>query len=409
MVPPPTFKISASAPLTQRMVANTLTIGTSSLTDTARAVAYAVAGALEGAENPTFALVLSTDQYDHEVLAASVNRALGSIPWVGCCTAGVFADRTVLEQGIVIGVFSSREARIGVGVSGPVSVNGHASGRAAAAEALNALPQQTADRHRALIVMPDAVTGNGAEVIRGAASEGGSAIAWAGGGAGDNLRFLRTAQYARGRALNDHVVTLAIDLPRPFGIGIRHGWQPYGPPTMVTKARGATAIELDYESAFDAYRRTVQQRGDCVSLDNFSTFAMTHPLGIPQADGEHVIRDPLSVDADGGLRCVAEVPEGSLVRVMEGDCKALVAAALAAASTARLGVGARVAGAIVFDCVSRWLMLKDRMHEEMDAFRDGLGEGVPILGCLTFGEVGALGGGVPQLHNKTAVVLALPA
>lgn len=388
---------------------NTLTIGTSTSPDTARAVAYAVGSALEGAKAPTFALVLSTDQYDHGVLAETVTRELRGVPWVGCCTAGVFTGSAVLQQGIVVGIFSSRDARIGVGVGGPVSVDGRASGRAAAADALNALPQRTADRHRAMIVMPDAVTGNGADVIRGAASEGGSGLAWAGGGAGDNQRFLRTAQYAGGRAFEDHVVALAIDLPRPFGVGIRHGWRPYGPPTMVTRARGATAIELDYESAFEAYRRTVQQHGDDVSLDDFSTFAMTHPLGVPQADGEHVIRDPLSVDADGGLRCVAEVPEGSWVRVMEGDCEALLRAALAAASMARAGVGGDVSGAFVFDCVSRWLMLKDRMREELDAFREGLGGAVPMLGCLTFGEVGALGGGVPQLHNKTAVILALPA
>ena len=388
---------------------NTLTIGTSDSSDTAHAAAYAVSSALEGAYAPAFALVLSTDQYDHGVLAESVTRELGDVPWVGCCTAGVFAGSTVLERGIVVGVFSSRDASIGVGVGGPVSVDGHAAGRAAAAGALNGLPRRMADHHRAMIVMPDAVTGNGADVIRGAASEGGSGLAWAGGGAGDNQRFLRTAQYARGRAIDDHVVALAIDLPRPFGVGIRHGFRPYGPPTLVTRARGATAIELDYECAYEAYRRAVQGRGERVSLDNFAAFAMTHPLGIPQADGEHVIRDPLSVGADGSLRCVAEVPDGSLVRVMAGDCEALVAAALAAAATARAGVGSDVAGALVFDCVSRWVMLKGQMHRELDAFREGLGGAVPVLGCLTFGEVGALGGGVPQLHNKTAVVLALPA
>jgi hypothetical protein len=32
---------------------------------------------------------------------------------------------------------------------------------------------------------------------------------------------------------------------------------------------------------------------------------------------------------------------------------------------------------------------------------------VPLLGCLSYGEIGALGRGGPQFHNKTAVVLAL--
>ena len=36
-----------------------------------------------------------------------------------------------------------------------------------------------------------------------------------------------------------------------------------------------------------------------------------------------------------------------------------------------------------------------------------LDRSVPLIGCLSYGEIGALGRGGPQFHNKTAVVLAL--
>ena len=48
------------------------------------------------------------------------------------------------------------------------------------------------------------------------------------------------------------------------------------------------------------------------------------------------------------------------------------------------------------------------MRDELSAIQTGVGSSVPFLGCLTFGEVGAMGPGAPQYHNKTAVVLALP-
>jgi hypothetical protein len=54
-------------------------------------------------------------------------------------------------------------------------------------------------------------------------------------------------------------------------------------------------------------------------------------------------------------------------------------------------------------------MLKGEITKEIYAFQRGLGPDVPLLGCLTFGEVGALGAGLPQFHNKTAVLLAIPA
>jgi hypothetical protein len=136
---------------------------------------------------------------------------------------------------------------------------------------------------------------------------------------------------------------------------------------------------------------------------------MTHPLGIPQADGEYLIRDPLAVDDAGALQFMASVPDGALVRVMEGTPTMLVEAARVAASMARDDAGGAIGGALVFDCVSRYLMLGDRLGEELTACQDALGADVPVLGCLTFGEVGAFGARMPQFHNKTMVVLAFPA
>jgi hypothetical protein len=383
-----------------------LLVGKSSANDTRAAAREAVREALAAAELPVFALVLSTDQYDHDLLAACISAELGTVPWAGCCTAGVFAGDTMLNQGVVVGLISSPDLRVEVGVGGPVSTDGRRAGQTAVGSAIGAL--RGAAGHRALILLPDALTGHAVDVVRGAAAEAGSGITWAGGGAGDNLRFVRTAQYAHGRAFQDHAVAIAIDAPRALGSGLRHGWKPYGAPVTVTRTRGATVVTLDYENAFEVYRRAAERRGDKVSPDSFASFSMTHPLGIPQADGEYVIRDPLAVEDDGGLRFVAEVPDGSIVRIMEGDRDALISAALGAAADARKALPGELAGAFVFDCISRSLMLRGDFHQELGALREGLGANVPLMGCLTFGEIGALGTGLPQFHNKTAVVLAIP-
>ncbi|MCC6552567.1 MAG: FIST C-terminal domain-containing protein [Polyangiaceae bacterium] len=385
-----------------------IAIGASSRPDARGAAAEAVGAVLGEGAPPVFALVLSTDQYDADALAAAMNAELRGVPWAGCCTAGVFAGGELLRQGLVVGALTGQEVRVSVGVAGPVSADGRAAGHAAVVRALEGLPASAPEGwSRALILLPDALTGNAAAVVRGAVQAGGTGVVWAGGGAGDNLRFVRTAQFAGGRAGSDSVVVIAIDSPGRMATGIRHGFRPYGPPSMVTRAHGSGVVELDYEGAFAVYQRVAAGRGDRVSLDRFPGFAMTHPLGIPQADGEHVIRDPLRVDERGELYCVGEVPDGCLVRVMEGDREGILGAAREAARAARQAVGGPIAGAIVFDCISRSLMLGASVREELATFADELGPGAPVLGCLTFGEVGALGRGVPQFHNKTAVVLAM--
>jgi hypothetical protein len=383
-----------------------LHVGISAARDVARAARETVGEALCHTRAAAFALVLCTDAYDVEALAAALTRELGEIPWAGCCGAGVFAGVEMLEQGVVVGVLDSADASFGVGVGGPVSTRAREAGRDAVAGALAALSGRRA--HRSFIVLPDALTGDAASVIRGAVQEAGAGAGWVGGGAGDNLRFVRTAQFALGKAWHDSVVVVAIESDRPTSVGIRHGWHPYGPPTMVTRAHGATAVELDYQRAFEVYRQVAHDNGDDVSEGEFARFAMTHPLGIPQPNGEYVIRDPLAVELDGSLRCVAEVPDGSTMRVMQGDHDDLLRAARSAASAAREGVLGPPGGAIVFDCVSRYLILGRDIRSELAAIQEGVGRETPMMGCLTLGELGTVGSVAPQFHNKTAVVMALP-
>ncbi|WP_415835668.1 FIST signal transduction protein, partial [Corallococcus soli] len=362
-------------------------IGKSSSLDCEAASREASQQALRGADAPTFALVLCTDQYDAECFALAVRRELGDIPWAGCCAAGVFAGTELLLQGVVVALFCGNDFRVGVGIGGPVSGDPRAAGRTAVERAVEPLPPLRPGRRRALIVLPDALSGNPTEVVRGAHQEAGAGVGWAGGGAGSNLRFVKTAQFTRGQAYRDQVVVIAFDVQEPIGVGIQHGWYPYGPPTQVTKARGTTAIELDYESAFEVYRRTASSRGVALDMQDFASFAMTHPLGIPQASGEFVIRDPISVEPDGSIRYVAEIPDGSLVRVMEGARADLLDAAAGAAAMARKGTPGPLGGAVVFDCVSRYLILGEGVRDELLRFQDALGEGVPVVGCLTLGEV----------------------
>jgi len=385
-----------------------LHVGTSVSADAAIAAHEAVGAAMHGAAAPAFALVLSTDRYKSSLLAEALGHELSDIPWAGCCTAGVFARGELLREGLAVGVFSTRDAAFGVGAGGLVSRDPRAAGRDAISEAIASLPPSGPERSRAIMLLPDGLTGDVAEVVRGAVQEAGAGAVWGGGGAGDNLRYVRTAQFARGEALHDHVVAIVIDSPRGVGVGIRHGFRPYGPPTLVTRANAATAIELEYEPAFEVYRRAAEAHGDHVDTHGFARFAMTHPLGIPQADGEYIIRDPLSVEADGGLRCVGEIPDGCLMRVMEAEHAELIAAACRAATEARRRVPRESGGAIVFDCVSRARLLGAHFRSELRGIQRSIGVGVPMMGCLTFGEIGALGCAAPQFLNKTAVVLALP-
>jgi hypothetical protein len=383
-----------------------MVVGASTLADVHSATREAIGVARARAPNPAFALVLATDPYPPDALAAAVSATLGSVPWAGCCAPGVFTGERLLRQGLVVGLLSSPGARVGIGVE-TLSPDARRAGAAATARALHGFPTAAPDgASRAVLVFSDATRACTADVVRGALEIAGTGVVWAGAGV-DSSGSMPRPQLASGRAHPDSVVVVVLDLAARLAAGISHGFRPYGPPTMVTRAHGPVAAELEYEPAFTVYQRTARMRGDEVTVESFTAFATNHPLGIPRADGEHVIRDPLRVEGDGGLRCFAEVPDGSLIRVMEGDRTGLLAAARAASEQARGGVPGPLAGALVFDCVSRAEMLGASYADELKMFSSRLDRAVPLMGCLTHGEIGALGHGGPQFHNKTAVVLAL--
>jgi hypothetical protein len=386
-----------------------LQVGTSTEADARAAVSAAARSALSGCTSPAFALVFSTFDYPAEAVVEAVEHELGDIPWAGAVTPAILAGGRVLPCGIGIGVIDCDRIQVRVGAAEAMTKDARAAGSLAVREALTGMPLPPADRSRAVLLLCDTDRCDAAEAVHGALSVAGAGVAWCGGGTGNSSAGLRSAQFAHGRALRDHVIAVTLDCPSRVGVGIKHGWRPTGPPAMVTRAVGCRLERLEHRPAFEIYRVAAEERGQLVDGASFVPFAMTHPLGIPQAHGEYLIRDPLTVSDEGALGFMASVPDGAIVRVMEGTPAMLVEAARVAASMAREDAGARLGGALVFDCISRYLMLGDRLGEELSACQSALGAEVPMLGCLTFGEVGAFGSRMPQFHNKTMVVLALPA
>jgi hypothetical protein len=385
-----------------------LRIGTSTLADPEAAIAEAARSALTGCASPAFALVLATFEYDAEGVARAATRELAVAPWTGVATPAILAGRRVIPRGVAVGVLDG-EMRVGVGAAELERAGPREAGRSAAREALAELPLPPEDRSRALLLFADTAGCDVAEVVHGALSVAGAGVAWCGGGAGPAEGERASVQFARESVLRAHAVAVAFDVHARVGVGIEHGWQPTGPPAMVTRVTGCLVEQLEHRPAFEIYRAAAEDVGEEVDRERFAKFAMTHPLGIPQADGEYLIRDPLTVEASGALRFLASVPDGALVRVMEGTCAMLIEAGRSAASMAREDAGGALGGALVFDCITRYLMLEARLEDELSACQDALGADVPLLGCLTYGEVGAFGSGMPQFHNKTMVVLALPA
>jgi hypothetical protein len=379
-----------------------IAVGASADPDPVRAGRDAVSQALAG-EDARLLMLFASDDYDLPALVAAAHGAGRGARLVGCSTAGEIATGGPGEGSVVCAAFGGPGFSIAAGVGRDVSVDPRRAGAAAAACAAE-LEERP---HKALVLLPDGLSGNHQAVVRGAHSVVGSAIPLVGGCAGDNFKLVQTHQFLDGEVLQDAVVAAAIGSDAPLGIGVRHGWKRSGEPMVVTRSAGPQIFTLDDRPALDVYLERLEAPAAVGhDAEAFRAFAIAHPLGLSRRAGEEKIRAVGGADFDSrSLICFAEMPTAALAWIMEGDADSVMAATDAACEAALEALGGhKPLGLLAFDCIARRALLGDGIDEEVQ--RLAAASDAPVAGFYTYGEI-ARTRGLAGIHNQTLVVLAV--
>jgi hypothetical protein len=260
--------------------------------------------------------------------------------------------------------------------------------------------------HTVMLLM-DVLAGYGEEFLHTFTAATAGRYQVFGGGAADDAAFQKTQVFAGEEALSDAAVALEISSKQPIGIGVSHGWTPASPPMRVTRSAGLVLQEIDGKPAVEAIESFATESGHVFDRGAPLPFFLHHVLGVV-ADEEYKLRVPLRVEEDGSLVCAAEVPVGSVVRVMRTRVESAADAAYFAANRARNGLQERSPGvAIFFDCAATRLRLGDTFEASVDEVTRALGTD-HCIGCNTYGQFARVEGQFSGFHNCTAVVCAFP-
>jgi len=370
----------------------------------ARAAGSAAAGQALTGDSPQLLVVFCSATYDLGALMAGINARSGGIPLIGCSTAGEIATTGPADASVVVLALG------GAGFSVSTGVGKIASGglREAAGEAAACVAGLDDRPYKVLLLLSDGLGGDQMEVVRGAYEVVGTEVPLVGGCAGDDLRMQVTHQLFGDRALQGAVVCAAVGSDAPIGIGVQHGWRKVGEPMVVT-ASGANRVHtLDDRPALDVYLQRLGAPAD-VATDAaaFTRFALTHPLGLSRRSGEEVRFVAEANFEDRSLGCNAEVPQGGLAWMMEGDSDSVLAATDVACHDALAALGGQAPlGLVAFDCIARRGVLgEEGVVREVDRIASHAG-GAPVAGFYTYGEI-ARTRGMSGFHNQTLVVLAV--
>ncbi len=359
---------------------------------------------------PALVLVFASPARDLRVLLAGVQEAFPGGVVLGASTAGEFTEGGD-AKGAVCALALAGDLRVHAGVGRGLRSNREG----ALAQALEAMPPAIDGYpHRTALMLFDALAGHGEETTLLAAALLGEGAKIAGGAAGDDLHMQTTQVALGGEVLSDAVVFATLFTKKPLGLGVSHGHEPVSPPLRVTRAEGARIFEIEGRPAWEVWQEQTRQvaasRGidvDRLEGDAVGAFLLRFEAGLA-AGQSYKIRAPLQRGDDGSLLFASEVPEGASVRITESVPERQIASAREAARRARLQLGGETpAGAVVFDCICRNLILGERFQEAVAAMSEEL-DHRPLAGFETYGEIALDTGEMSGFHNTTSVVLAFP-
>jgi hypothetical protein len=379
-------------------------VGQSTATDARLAGAEAARQALKH-DDAKLVVVFCSDTYDFGALLGAINEQSGGAPLIGCSTAGEIATSGATDASAVVVALGGDGFSICTAAAGGASqdLRGAGAGVAGCTWHLEDRP------HRVLMLLTDGLAGDQQEIVRGAHGIVGAGVPLVGGCAGDGLKMRSTYQFHGDEVLTDAAVGAAIGSDGPLGIGVHHGWRRVGEPMLVTRSANNRVYTLDDKPALDAYLERLDPpavaRTDAAA---FTQFALTHPLGLRRRSGEEHVRFIGETNfEDRSLGCIAEVPQGGMVWLMEGDGASVLRATESACADALEPLDGRSPlGMFAFDCIARRGVLGDEgIQVEVDRVARSA-DGAPVAGFYTYGEI-ARTRGVSGFHNQTLVVLAV--
>lgn len=184
----------------------------------------------------------------------------------------------------------------------------------------------------------------------------------------------------------------AVSLPGGFELsyGFEHGWEPVGPPVLITRAKGERVFEIGGVPVFDYYRRLL---GDARDEKFFELLIQRYGFSVLAGEGRTLLKLPVACDFKRGFIQFfpAEDLQGRRVRLILASRRSLVSGARAAAERCRAALGSRRPDLLLMvSCCTRKRILHSRMNDELDGVRAVFGRETPVFGFYSGGEIAPL-------------------
>lgn len=348
---------------------------------------------------PQAGVVFISEDLDHGLALKAIGEAFSGISLIGCTTAGeLSSDFGFSDDSVSLMVFASDTVSFHTAVARDATGDPSGSVR----RAVSALPPEALDRAVLCLVFPDPDCPFPERLQESLTDAlGGRCAVFGGVSAGQWEGDAPQRQFFGREVLTGAVPMMVLSGDLEYAFAIANSWNPVGPKSRVTEARGNEVRRIGDKTAVGFYRHY---------LGPHTTPAFELPLAVYDDDSERFyVRTPVSYDpATDGIVFPTSIREGATVQLTEATRDRLIENTRDSVGRLRRSYEGkwRPAAAMIFSCATRKQILGTRTPEEIQILQETLHEPLAVAGFYSFGELCPLDpGGRTLLHNCTMVTL----
>lgn len=358
---------------------------------------------LKQGNHPTLAIVFCSPTNNLDALSRLFDTY--DIDVLGCTSAGEIRDEEIAEDSIscLLMDVSKDSYRLFMVQNLP---NGQAGteGVVPMGQRIR-LQTDAAFKNPAMIVCSAGVLNDGEKIVEGLKTE--REIPIFGGLAGDNFQMKDTFIFTRTIQSNNALAAIAFDNDKIELTGSAiSGWESLGGTHTVTKAQDNVIYTINQEPALDFFIRFFgEEDGTDLTGQSISNISAQYPFQMMRGEGYSVLRCPLiSDEANRSLTMVSAMKEGDKFRFSISPGVEVVNKTIEEFKKSPLAKSEADA-LIMFSCVGRRAALGPFLEDEIGGLYNIWEK--PMIGFLTYGEIGNLKNGVCEFHNETCSLVLI--
>lgn len=348
---------------------------------------------------PSVALVFTSSHQDITAITSAFSAL--DIDVIGCTTAGEIVNDQLYENSIAVFLMDIEKSSYNIILEKYAYSSIKETAWKAGQKAKSYFDKP------GLLLLSSGLSINAEQLIVGLKEAGGAEMPIYGGLAGDDLEMSKTIVFTNDHIEEQGIAMLVLDTNKITMQGLAtSGWESVGVENTVTKAEGNKVYEINGEPAFTVFSRYFGFSDDPASnQDQLITLQINYPFQFIRKEGHTVLRSPLLIDQDeSSITLSASVNEGDKFKFSYSPGFEIIEQTIEEFGKLKKETP-EADGIILFSCKGRHGAFGPLLEKEVTGIFDYWKK--PMIGFLSYGEIGDIGNGICEFHNETCSLVIL--